>query len=53
MDVWARIMVLFIIQINIIGAFDVDLYFLPVPRVGFSTGVFFKYFLGTFTRHYA
>ena len=53
MDVWARIMVLFVIQINIIGASDVDPYSSPVPRVGFSTGVFFKYPSGTFTRHNA
>ncbi len=48
-----RIMVLFVIQINIIGASDVDPYSSPVPRVGFSTGVFFKYPSGTFTRHHA
>ena len=53
MDVWIRIMVLFVIQINIIGASDVDPYSSPVPRVGFSTGVFFKYPSGTFTRHHA
>ncbi|MDZ6786090.1 hypothetical protein U4X02_23945, partial [Escherichia coli] len=31
-------MVLFVIQINIIGASDVDPYSSPVPRVGFREG---------------